>query len=119
MASGSSSTRRAFGATNAPRSAATRTARVFFDATYARILSDAPLACALSFMRAWTRRRSRSSSRLARAERIDRACAHPGGLPDEDAVEGSETSAERVVSRADGVEASGETKRAFPASVSS
>jgi hypothetical protein len=70
-------------------------------------------------MRAWTRRRSRSSSRLARAERIDRACSHPGGLPDEDAVEGSETSAERVVSCADGVEASGETKRAFPASVSS
>ena len=117
MASGSSSpTRRALGATNAPRLAMTRIALFFLDATYARILSDASFAAALSLIRAWTRRRSRSSSRLARAERIC-ACSPPG-LPDVEHVEASETSVESVVSR-DVVDASGEEKRPFPASVSS
>ena len=89
--------------------ASARSARTRRSRTYSRIFSDASLACALSLMRACTRRRWRWSSRLARAEssrspsglkRAPAEAAEVDAIADADADASSSPGGERAIRRA-------------------
>ena len=116
MASGSSSTRRAFGATNAPRSAATRTARVF-STTYARIFRTPLGLRALVYARVDAAQVALELAPGARGEDRPRVLTPGGSLTKTPSR--ARRRARSASSRRRRRRSLGETKRAFPASVSS